>query len=109
MRRSKRSLPGTTLPQVSISSHFRTIEQGPNTGQLVVKMMAIAGARSYELRYGAQADGTGAEWTTQLVTSVKAPITIRELTPGTLYAFSARAMNKAGYSDWSDPVTMMCT
>jgi len=44
-----------------------------------------------------------------LVTGVKTPITIGNLTPGTVYALSVRAIEKAGYSDWSDSLTMMCT
>ena len=103
------ALSGTRMPQAPLSPHIRAIEHGPNTGQLLVKMKAGAGALSYELRYGAQTNGTVANWTTQLVTGVRAPITISSLTPGTLYGFSARAINKTGYSDWTDPITMMST
>ena len=72
-------------------------------------MKAVAGALSYELRFGVQVNRTVAEWTYQLVTGVRTPIILSNLTPGTVYVFSVRAMDKAGYSDWSDPITMMCT
>ena len=48
-------------------------------------------------------------WTNQLVASVKAPINFSGLTPGTTYAFQARALVKDKYTDWSDSVTFMST
>jgi hypothetical protein len=66
-------------------------------------------ALSYELRYAAITNGTPGPWISQLVTGVKTPVTLSGLTPGTLYAFQARSMSKAGHSDWSDSVTFMCT
>ena len=34
---------------------------------------------------------------------------ITGLTPGTVYNIQVRAVTKAGYTDWSDPVTRICT
>jgi hypothetical protein len=40
---------------------------------------------------------------------VKTPIVLSGLTPTMTYGFQVRAMLKGGYTDWSDPVTFMCT
>jgi len=100
---------GVRAPQVPLSPTIRSLNHGTVAGQLIVRMKAVAGALSYELRYAPETNGVPGTWVSQLVTAVKSPIPINGLTPGTVYAFSARAMDKAGYSDWSDPVTMMCT
>jgi len=34
-------------------------------------------------------------------------LTVRNLKPGTIYAFQARALGKLGYTDWSDSATRM--
>ena len=101
----------TTKAQTQPLSHaIRKIKHGPNTGQLLVHLKAAPNALSYELRSGAIAGGgPPATWTTQLVTSVKTPVTLAGLTPGTIYAFQVRAMQKSGFTDWSDSATFMCT
>ncbi len=97
-------------PRPHLSPNIRRIEHGTNSGQLVFRLKALAKALSYELRYGPAVNGnTPDTWTAQLVTRVKAPITIDGLTPGTIYAFQMRTMEIAGYTDWSDSVTFMCT
>src|SRR5215471_8069036 len=57
----------TRTLQIPLSPHIRSINHAPNSGQLVVKMKKVAGALSYDLRYGAQVNGTVANWTIQLV------------------------------------------
>jgi hypothetical protein len=37
------------------------------------------------------------------------PILVKNLAPGTIYIFQARASNKIGFNDWSDPVSFMAT
>jgi len=96
-------------PRNQLSQNIRRIDHGPISGQLVFRFKAVPKALSYELRWRPAMDGnTPAEWTIQLVTRVKAPITIDRLTPGTVYAFQVRAMELAGYTDWSDSITRMC-
>jgi hypothetical protein len=97
------------IPQVPLSPHIRRLDHGTVTGQIIVRMKAVAGALSYELRYAPMTSGTPGNWTVQLITGVKSAITFDGLTPGTVYAFSARDMAKTGYSSWSDSVTIMCT
>jgi hypothetical protein len=85
------------------------IDQGANSGQLVVTVKAVAKARSYDLRYAAApAAGGAVTWTTMALATVKPTITINGLTPGTTYSFQARAFGKLGFSDWSDSVNRMC-
>jgi hypothetical protein len=92
------------------SDSIRKIEHGPNAGQLVVTLMAVKGAKSYVLRYGASPlSATPGTWTDLTITSVRPATTISGLTPGTVYAFRVQALLKPGYTDWSDPLTMMCT
>jgi hypothetical protein len=46
-------------------------------------------------------------WSSQPVANSRTPVTISNLTPGTIYVFQARAVISTGYSDWSQPVTKM--
>src|SRR5207244_3665481 len=85
-------------PAAVLSEKIRSIDHGPVSGQLVVRLKAVAKAGSYEFRYGASVNGgLPTTWTTQPLTSVKAPITIGSLTPGTIYTFQARALTKTGF------------
>jgi len=99
---------GTRTPAVGLSPRFRTLDHGALSGQAVMRLKADPEALSYLIRHAPVTNGTPGNWTEQIVTGVKTPVTLNGLTPGTLYAFQARAMNKAGYSDWSDSVTLMC-
>ena len=76
---------------------------------MLVYLNAVINALSYELRYAVVTNGMPGEWTNQLVTGVRKPVVLNGLTPGTTYAFEVRSMDKAGYSDWSDSVTKICT
>lgn len=100
----------TKAPTQAVSEKIRKISHGANSGQIVVQLKAVPKAVSYELRYAqAGSGGTPGAWTTVPVASVKAPVTVSGLTPGTIYAFQARALGKSGYSDYSDSATLMCT
>jgi hypothetical protein len=76
------------------------------TGQLIVRVSHISKARLYELRYATIANGVPGAWTTVQLLSAK-PYAVDGLTPGTVYAFQVRALNKAGYTNWSDNFTKM--
>jgi hypothetical protein len=55
-------------------------------------------------------NGVATAWTEQPVGQVKSPVVLTGLTPGTNYAFQARATLKNNtYTDWSDSVTFICT
>src|SRR5256885_2252972 len=76
-----------------LSENIRKIEHGANSGQIVVWIMIVRKAFSYELRYAAVGTGgTPSAWTTLPVTGVKAPLTFNSLTPGITYVFQARAL-----------------
>jgi hypothetical protein len=51
--------------------------------------------------------GTPATWTSQPLANVRTRATISGLTPGTTYVIQARAVTKAGYTDYGQPVTQM--
>jgi hypothetical protein len=93
----------------ALSQNVRSLDHGANSGEIVVRLKADPEALSYELRFAAENNGAAPVWTTQLVTSVKAPITLRGLTPGTTYAFQVRSTTRSGYTDWSDSITLMST
>jgi hypothetical protein len=95
-----------------LSENIRRIDHGEVSGQVVVRVKKQSKTLSCELRHAPVAPdngGTPPVWTTEVVTSVKTPVTVTGLKPGTTYAFQIRSLAKAGYSDWSDPVTFMCT
>jgi len=98
----------TSTPPANES--IRKVEHGANSGQVDVKLVAVKGAKSYELQRAPVPPGGGPiTWSGQAITLVKTATTITGLTPGTLYAFQARALLNTGFTDWSDSVTFMCT
>jgi hypothetical protein len=98
----------TRLPPQPLSPpDVRKIDQGV-TGQLLVRITSVAGARTYELRYAALAGATPGPWTTEVLVKTKGATPVNGLTPGTTYAFQVRALNKLGYTNWSDPTSRMC-
>jgi hypothetical protein len=95
----------------SLSQSIRKITQGSSSGALLVLLVAVAGALSYEIRWVAvPADTTipaAPAWTSMLVPSVHPATTVSNLTPGTNYQFEVRALSKSGWSDWGGSVTRM--
>src|SRR5437867_9062892 len=53
--------------------------------------------------------GTPENWTERPVGRAKQAALVTGLTPGTAYAFQVRAVTDAGYTDWSESVTRICT
>ena len=100
----------TKTAPAALTEKIRSVAHGNVSGEIVVKLKAVAKAGSYDLRFGPSANsGLPTTWTTKSTTSVKAPIIIDGLTPGTIYAFEARVLVGSQFTDWSDPVTFMCT
>jgi hypothetical protein len=79
--------------------------------ELALKITSIARAKCYEVRF-AKVDSNNNIGTWQpagLFTSVKS-IVIKDLITATTYVFQVRAVGgSTGYSDWSNPVSRMCT
>jgi hypothetical protein len=86
-----------------LSQSIRKITDSLNSGQLVLFLLAVIGALSYEIRWAAapEAGTTPPTWTTLLVASTQPPITVSNLTPGTIYQFDVRVLSKTGWSDWA--------
>jgi hypothetical protein len=91
------------------SSAIRKLKHGANSGEIDATLIRVADAASYEVRCApVPPGGTPGAWTITPVAKVKSPAKITGLTPGTLYAFQARALLKTSrYTDWSDSVTLM--
>ncbi len=100
----------TRAQATPLSEKIRKIDRGSNSGQVLVWLQPVRQAGSYELHYGPAVNGGApTTWTTQGVLMVKSPIVLTGLMPGVTYFFQARALLKDGYTDWSDPVTFICT
>jgi hypothetical protein len=98
----------TTVP--ALSERIRKIERGAVSGQIIVSLMVDPKAYSYELRYGiAVPAGATIAWTTLPLTNVRPPVVLNSLVPATTYVFQTRGVTKDGYTDWSEPVTFICT
>jgi hypothetical protein len=96
-----------STPQPLAQPTVLFIEQG-NSGTLLVSVTSVGNAGSYDVRYSALANGIPGNWTTVTTTVVRTPVSISGLTPGTTYAFQARALGRLGHTDWSDSATRMC-
>lgn len=99
----------TRASNTPLSEKIRKIDRGDISGELLVWIMTVLGASSYELRYGPTVNGAApAAWTSLPLTGVKSPVTISGLTTGGAYMFQARALAQNKFTDWSDPVTFVC-
>jgi hypothetical protein len=109
-RRATISVAAAALQSSDLSESIRSVKVGPNSGQAQVKLVAIPGAGSYELRWApVPAGGVPSQWTIQPITNVRSAKVVTGLTPGTTYVFQARAVIQSAYTDWSDSVTQMAT
>jgi Fibronectin type III domain len=98
-----------TMP-ATVSESIRSVKVGPNSGQVQVRLVRVPGAGSYELRWApVPAGGVPSQWTNQPITNVRSAAVVTGLTPGTNYAFQARAVIQSAYTDWSDSVTQIAT
>ena len=98
----------TRATAATVSESIRSIKLGPQSGQAEVRLVAISGAGSYELRWApVPAGGVPTAWTTQPIVNVRSATVVTGLTPGTTYAFQARAVLQSGYTDWTDSETKM--
>jgi len=98
----------TTIPPVSES--IRKVELSTTSGEMLVTLMKYPDAGSYELRWApVPAGGVPTAWISQPITSIRTATTISGLTPGTTYAFQARAVVNSSYTDYGDSVTQMAT
>jgi hypothetical protein len=89
-----------------VSESIRRIVPGKHSGEFKMTLMPFPDAGSYEVQWASLgAGGVPGSWTSKVFTSLKPPVLITGLTPGTTYVFQARAVTKTGHSDWSQSVT----
>ena len=79
-----------------------------SSGQLLVLVKGKKKAKSYDVRYAPIVNGQPSTWIEITLSNVKSAIPIDGLTPGTTYAFQARAYGVTGYTAWTDSATCMC-
>lgn len=104
-----RLLPAA-LPKTGISKIIR----GPNSGTAFAYVVPISRSKYgkvayYELGYAAKNGNAIGEFTVIPSSVARFPIPIKGLTPGTMYIFQARARNRKGVNDWSDPFPYIAT
>src|SRR5262249_54332429 len=93
----------TKTKPATASEKIHSIKLGPNSGKVQVRLVSVPGAASCELRWApVPAGGVPAAWTTQPISNIRSATVVSGLTPGTTYAFQARAVIQSGYTDWSD-------
>jgi hypothetical protein len=88
---------------------FNSIDRGPNSGQIAVKVAPRNGAIAFDMRYALVENngGTLGAWTTLTLTSSK-KVMLSDLTPAGTYQFQVRALGKQGYTDWSPSTQFIC-
>ena len=98
-------------PVELLSQSIRRIESTPISGQLLVTIVSIASAFSYELRWtpAVEPGETPGPWSVHPVVKTRPPVLITGLTPGVTYVFQVRTLTESGYTDWSDSVSRMAT
>jgi len=93
--------PVVTMPKAKIKEIINSA-----TTQLLVRVLAIANAHSYEAQVQT---GTG-PWLTVVTSSQARGLLIEGLIPGTTYNVRVRAVGaNRSYGEWSDAVTHICT
>ena len=77
------------------------------TTQLLIRMMSVLNARSYQVQLATAANGP---WTEAGIYTQARRIVLKGLTPGTIYFVRVRAVGgSTGYSEWSVPANLMAT
>ena len=85
----------------------RSLDFGMYSGQVVVAVKSVSGAKSYFIRYAVMNGTTPGPWTTVPAATIRKPITVSGLTPITMYGFQVQALGVLGYSDWSTTETIV--
>jgi len=98
---------GKSAPQPVAVPSFRSLDFGMNSGEIVVAVKSVAGAKSYLIRYAVMNGTTPGPWTTVPAATTRKAITVSGLTPITMYGFQVQALGVLGYSDWSTTETIV--
>jgi hypothetical protein len=92
-----------------LTEKIRKIAHGSNSGEIDLWLKAVAGASMYEVRYTPAGAGAATAWTTVPLSNVKSVLALKGLTPSTPYLIQARALVGSSFTDWSDPISFICT
>lgn len=99
--------PKKTAPVPLTEAAFRSIDRGPNSGDVVVKAEDQKDALVFEVQYALQgAGGTLGPWTKVTITRPR-HVTLSGLTMAGIYQFQIRALGLLGYTDWMDTKTFV--
>jgi hypothetical protein len=102
--------PTARVQQPPLSKRIRSLRQGPNSGDVLAKLVDDPEAANYKLRWTvAPEDGEPENWVEIPVTTTRPATLIKGLIPGVTYLFQAQALLDSGYTDWCDPVSYLCT
>jgi hypothetical protein len=102
--------PTSRVQKPTLSERIRSLRPGPNSGEVLVKLVDDLEAATYKLRWTvAPTEGQPETFTEIPVFSTRPATLIKGLKPGVTYLFQASALHDSGYTDWSDPVTYLCT
>jgi len=101
------------LPKPLPKTNVAKVVRGPNSGTALAYITPISRSNGkvvyYQLGYAETKGDDVGEFTIIPTTVARFPITIKNLTPGTVYIFKVRATNSIGFNDWSDPFKFMAT
>jgi hypothetical protein len=92
-----------------LTEKIRKVAHGSNSGEIDLWLKAVAGASMYEVRYMRANGGAATAWTTVPLSNVKSALVLKGLTPATTYLIQARALVGSAFTDWSDPISFICT
>jgi hypothetical protein len=102
--------PTTRKQTPPLSKYLRSIRPGPNRGEAFVTLLDDREAATYELGRAVRGpDGVPGNWLVIPVAQTRPATLLKDLEPGVTYLFRIRAVLSSGYSDWSDPVSYICT
>ena len=90
---------------------IKKLKHGPTSGSLLLSISShYRKVLHYKLRRGeGEFHDIGDSWTEMIVLSARPATLVSGLTPGKIYTFQVCAFGHDGtYSDWSDPVSLMC-
>lgn len=77
------------------------------TTQLLLRLQTVLNAKSYQVQISTSVNGP---WQEAGIYTAARRIVLMGLTPGTVYFVRVRAIGgSTGYSEWSVPVSLMCT
>lgn len=100
------SYPFRPHPEVPHTPNGIKLRDGDHSGTIRMDFIPVKESRSYLYRHGTFVNGK-LEWSNVLPTTSSRNNIIKNLSRGTEYHVQVKAINSAGDSDWSNPVTLI--